>query len=75
MVTTLMNNLEYISYIRQRVKEIFPEWEEINAEYGGQPNNKCGGARRQSHSFFILTSSSGSPTAFLYFRVPYKDFP
>lgn len=42
MVKTLKNNLDYIKYIRQRMNEIFPEWEEINVEYKVQANDNFG---------------------------------
>jgi len=42
MVTKLKNNLEYIKYIRKKMNENLPEWNEDTADYEGQPNNNFG---------------------------------
>jgi hypothetical protein len=40
MVTKLKDNLSYIKYIREKVKESFPDWNELGeAVYEGQINN------------------------------------
>jgi len=39
MVTKLKDNLTYIMYIRKKMKEKMPEWEEKGVAYEGQINN------------------------------------
>ena len=40
MVTRLKDNLEYIKYIRNNLKESFPEWEEYGeARFTNEVNN------------------------------------